>query len=386
MKARNLLSRLTATTIALLALGCVLVARSPNLLVSPEPATPNISLQDVEVWVEGPWAYTDDPRDSTRIALIAPNPKSIGHLAPAVAHRTGDLKLDADSVLEIANLAHLPQPCSTCSMVVAPQPKVLKQKLTDVLNAKKGWYVITLPKPDFYEEAVGQESKIGSVWWDDCRPNCITSSVRQSHTTQIILHYSVNALQGFTVNKTKLDFQDRHTVNIFMTPKGEIDDCDSGARATFKELVALFSLQLYIDLPVSSGHYPSDDDPGTPNCLDSDPQKPANNVAGSLADALERLRDYILEPAPGLASRARAAWNQLNQARNLVPSGDLPTFNENMAGLDQFLRSAEEAKKTTPDSPATMRALLSLKAVSQSIPRHNGSGACRNPLLKLNPV
>jgi len=217
----------------------------------------------------------------------------------------------------------------------------------------------------------------------------------------MIFHYTVTSLDGFSVGptpqtQTPLKFQDRHIITIFMTAKGEIDDCDSGGRLAFRELVRLFSLNLYVDLRIkSTGPYPSDDPLGPSPCLDSDPQNPANNnakkpedkITRSLAGALEDLANYVLDPHHIPAVQARADWNQVNHARNLVPTEhDRQQFDESMAILNNFLTGIEDAKTATTDSSATISALQNVQMVRKVIPFHNGSGACRNPLLQLNPV
>jgi len=396
MRLPNLLSRLLTT--ALVALTCVLSCSS-SLQATSRSAAPKVSLPEVEVWVEGPWAYADDPRDPQRIVLIAPDSDSIEHTPAAVAHKTGDVELDSDSVLEIKSLTHTQQSCSTCSAINSQTADVNKQALVKLLDSKKGRYVISLPKPDSYEEAVGQESRVRSAWWDNCRPN--NCGPQRPRTTQMIFHYTVSSLDGFSVGptpqtQTSLKFQDRHIVTIFMTAKGEIDDCDSGGRLAFRELVRLFSLNLYVDLRIkSTGPYPSDDPPGPSPCLDGDPQNPGNSdaqkpaykITRSLAGALEDLANYVLDPGHSPAVQARADWNQVNHYRNLVTTEhDRQQFDESMANLNNFLTSIENAKKITADSSATISALQNLEIVRKLIPFHNGSGACRNPLLQLNPV
>ena len=86
-----------------------------------------------------------------------------------------------------------------------------------------------------------------------------------------------------------------------------------------------------------------------------------------------------------LADQARADWNRINRAGNLVgplDSQKRQTFNQNMATIDSFLKSLDGAQESrTQVSP--IDALRSVKAAGKVIPFHNGSGACRNPLIKL---
>jgi hypothetical protein len=404
MKSRDVIDRL-ATSITL---AWVLLLCSSTLQASSSRATtPNTVLPEVEVWVEGPWAYADDPRDAQRIVLIAPDSDSIQHTHAAVAHSAGDRELDSDSVLEIRNLTHTQQACSTCT-INAYQVDVDRRVLTDLLGSRTGRYVISLPKPDRYEQAVGQESRVRSRWWDDCRPrqNC---GGQPLHTTQVIFHYTVSALEGFSIGptaqqQTTLSFEDRHVITIFMTPKGEIDQCDSVGRLAFHHLVRLFSLNLYVDLRTkivgsnaSTGPYPSDDPPGLSTCLDSDPQNPRNNdpqnptyqVTRSIAAALNDLANYFRNPDQGSAVQARAECNQIHHYRNLVPTDtDRQQFDNSMAILNDILTGTEnrQTKNAKLDSVVLIRALDNLEVVRRRIVFHNGSGACRNPILQVNAV
>ena len=386
------LGTLTRTVSAVLIFSCVLatLATYPHSVSAISAAT-----GDVEIWVEGPWAYADDPRPGQkgRIVLIAPVETKISHTPPAVGHRTGDYELmTQDWVLEIKNFMRNPQ----MSVINAHPADVDKQALTTLLDKGADRYVISLPQPDFYEEAVKQEGRAHSTWWDDCLGNCGPQPAR---TTQMILHYTVSSLDGFSLGPPaqkpiSLSFQDRHVIKIFMTPKGEMDDCDSGGRLAFRELVRLFSLTLYVDLRAKGDDkYPSDDKMDRWFCLTDDPQNPANNdaqkptykITRSLAGALDDLADYILVPDRKRAEQARADWNQVRRARNLVSGDDKrKKFTDSIVTLDSFLTSLEgEAGNKTQVLP--IDALISLKTARTLIPFHNGSGACRNPLLKLNP-
>ncbi len=267
------LNKLTAIANTFVTLACVLVlCPSVSHAGSSESVAAKAPVSDVQVLVDGPWAYSEDPRDAKRIVLIAPTASSINHFIPAIGYKDGDLELLLDSTIEISNLAS--NPCPGCSSDNPYKPKVDRQSLKDLLNSKKGRYVISLPKPDFYEDGKHRESKVGMVWWGDCYPTCNGSSTRAPFTTQVILHYITNDSQGFTVNGGKsLDFEDHNRVEIYMNPKGKMEDCDSGGRLAFREMVRLFSLKLYVDYGDKNNNYPSDDDPQ--DCLGSDPQKPS---------------------------------------------------------------------------------------------------------------
>jgi hypothetical protein len=315
-------------------------------------------------------------RRATEVVLIAPDPRSINHFIPSVKHKGGTLELLPDSRIDISNLSS--SPCPGCSNENPYRSKINRQTLVDLLGSKKGRYAISLPKPDSYEEGVRERSKVGTVWWKDCYPACSGSSKIGLYTTQVILHYKTKDSQGFNVDHNGLDFVDHDEFDIFMNPKGAIDDCDSGGRLAFKELVGLFSLKLYVDLQNSHKNYPSDDDPE--DCLGSDPQNPSNTT--SLELALELLGNYVIQPVPADAAQARTAWAQVNHAHNLVSMDERIQFERSMTKLDEFLKRVE-AHNNKVDSSSTAQALKGIRTVRQSI-FHDGSGACRNPLLALS--
>lgn len=219
--------------------------------------------------------------------------------------------------------------------------------------------------------------------------SCKTSSVQNKFVTQMILHYSVTSLDGFILDATPYEFEDQRFIHIFMTPQGKMDPCDTGGRRAFAGLVGLFTLKsaepLYIDLPSPVGPYASDDPQGAPNCLDNDPQKPLPPpIAGSLEDALSYLDGYIVNPEQGEPRLARASFERVYNFRNLLPKEPRHSFEENMETLDIFLKRVQEGSK--PSSKEQIKALQNFEIAKKSINRHDGSGACRNPLLPLSPM
>jgi hypothetical protein len=280
-----------------------------------------------------------------------------------------------------------------------------KSKLISLLNTPAGNYIISLPRPDYYEQAVARPSRLRYGWWDECRPSnpppptlpdksCKGTSAEGRFVTQMILHYSVTTLDGFYLDTKKHPFEDQRFIHIFMTPQGKMDPCDTGGRGAFFALVGLFTLKsakpLYIDLPkpMTQTNYASDDLPGMPNCLDNDPQKPLPPpMAGSLASALSYLRDYILNPKQGNARLARASFNRVYGFRALISTetkSPKETFEDSMRDLDEFLKTVQGGKK--PRASKQIRALEDLEAATGPINRHDGSGACRNPLLPLSAM
>jgi hypothetical protein len=389
------LTRMVVTT-ALLIFGWLF----STLAVYPY-LTPGVraASEDVEVWVEGPWAYADDPRPGqTGIVLIAPNATSINHLPPAVGYADGDSPVGVSTIT--INKLTTPSPCpARCVPLFPPPVPVDKNKLISLLNTSAGNYVISLPHPDYYEQAVGQESRLRYGWWDECRPfnaphvppnkNCQNTSVQKKFVTKMILHYSVTTLDGFFLDATRHEFEDQRFIHIFMTPQGKMDPCDTGGRRAFAGLVGLFTLKsaepLYIDLPSPVGPYASDDPPGAPNCLDNDPQKPVPPpIAGSLEDALSYLDAYIVNPEQGEPRLARACFERVYNFRYLLPKDPRHSFEENMETLDKFLKRVQEGSK--PSSKEQIKALQTFEVAKKSINRHDGSGACRNPLLPLSPI
>jgi hypothetical protein len=355
--------------------------------------------EDVEVWVEGPWAYADDPRPGhDGIVLIAPNANSINHLPPAVSHAGGDSPVGS-SIIAINNLT-TPSPCpSPCTFHSSPDVPVDKNKLISLLNAPAGNYIISIPRPDYYEQAVTQSSRLRYGWWDECRPfnpphtptnkNCHNSSADDKFVTQMILHYSVTDLDGFTLDMKAYDFEDRRFIHIFMTPQGKMDPCDTDGRRAFGGLIGLFKLKsaepLYIDLRSPNGPYASDDPPNAANCLDNDPQRPGHlSMAGSLTDSISYLEAYLISPAQGAPQRARDSFERIDWFRILLPREQQSIFDTRMNAVNSFLEKIEKVR--TPDPSEQIKAVQDLIVAVTLINRHDGSGACRNPLLPLNPI
>jgi hypothetical protein len=381
MKLRTL-TKLTVTT-SLLLLGWI----SSTLLTSPHSiSTVSAASEDVEVWIAGPWAYAPDPRTGHKgIVLIAPNGGSIDHFAPAVQHANGDLSLATTNYAEIAiTKMTSPSPCQVHCSFVSPTPvPVDTTNLVKLINKPGGNYVISLPAPDYYELAVVGESRLRYGWWDKCSPTCGSSSMQGNFATQMILHYSVTSLDGFTLNDSSYGFEDQRFIHIFMTPQTVMDPCDLPGRRTFYGLVGLFTLKskepLYIDLQ-NNGSYPSDKD--LDGCLDLDPQKPSNQTSvSSLEDALARLKAYIFDPSADRLASARAGLKWVKHYGNMVPKQRQPLFTKNVRLVERFLQEKERQSYSR-----RIEALKNLDVAEKSVRTHDGSGACLNPMLPLNPI
>jgi hypothetical protein len=376
---------LVLVAIVLVAIFGVLLFETFNARATPE---------EIQIWVEGPWAYADDTRPGqTGIVLVAPNPDAIHHTAPAIGHHNGDYEFSSGSVLR-----DFPKrrPIKQASTANPQRINFSNQNLANFLSrVATDRHILFLPKPDWYEESAIAMAKLRSTWWSKCFPDC---GSEVPHTNQMILHYGVSSLPDtFEVKSSdedkRLFFRDRNVITIFMTAEGRIDPCDSDARLAFHRLVGLFSATLYIDLRDTTNKYPSDDPNDTEGCLANDPQNPDNNdpnmpnlrITRSLSGALHDLQSYILTPKKEDADRARANWNQVRRANKFFgpTEGDKrKEFDDNMAIVDGYLTDLEGDRKF---SVTPTKALVALVNAGKSIPFHNGSGACRNPLIELTP-
>jgi hypothetical protein len=375
---------------------------SSTLLKNPHSlSTVAAASEDVQVWVEGPWAYAPDPRTGHNgIVLIAPSGDAIDHFAPAVQYKAGDFSLSttvtgyAQGYAEIAikNMTS-PSPCpAPCSFSKPTAVPVDKKNLISLINKPGSNYVISLPTPDYYEQAVVGESRLRYGWWKECHPTptststCGSSSNQDMFASQMILHYSVSTLAGITIDGPAhpYDFEDQRVIHIFMTPQTTMDPCDSPGRQTFLELVRLFTVKsaelLYIDLKdTKNGRYPSDSD-DKDGCLDNDPQNPINqNSVTSLRGAFETLRAYLVDPSDDRLPKAQASLKWIKHYGHLVTTRQ-PLFDENVKSVESFL------KNKRPSSSKRIKVLRNLDAAERWIPFHDGSGACLNPLLPLNPT
>jgi len=220
---------------------------------------------------EGPWAIAPDPKDSSKVLLIAPRTKS---------HR--DLYVSASNNATLAaGIYDLSVPVSSTPSTpsIAPdiaQANISVADLQRILDTKSERYVIRLPKPEAYLAAGRFRSRVGPTY----PPG---ASTEKEYATSVSLRYSVSGFNGLSLSGTpnegsftpKLMQVEANTVNFDITPSEALapllENCHVHTRQAFHDLTRLLNVTLYIDFPDSAA-----------SCRDRDPQKPSttsrNNV------------------------------------------------------------------------------------------------------------
>jgi hypothetical protein len=258
----------------------------------PPAPPPRATTTDVFVVFEGPWAIVPDPKDSNSILAIAPKTKSHRSLAlvPAsIALETGvyELQVPAHGAPAGLNLD-----ASFLRATVDPK------NLQHALDSRRERYAIRLPKPEAYLAGSKYKSRVGSTYPPD-------ASTEREYVTSISLRYGVTSKSGFSIAGTKdvgglfnplLLQLDTPIVRFVIDPVQDFgaDPCDTHSRESFRDLVRLLAVTLYVDFPDN----PSD-------CHKKDPQLvraekaqihylPAKQIAGAFNSDIPPQAAYFI--------------------------------------------------------------------------------------------
>ncbi len=261
-----------------------LVACQQSQAPAPTTASPKAALTQVLVIFEGPWAIVPDPNDPNSILAIAPRTKI--HRPLAVA--------PADAELE-AGIYELTVPASPAPPIANLDPSFFQTKVDPknvqaALNAKLGRYAVRLPRPEAYLAESRYQSRVAGP------PYPPPASTQNEYVTAISLRYSVSSLTGFSLAGTPdtgptynplLLRLETPVVRFEIVPSDyhPHDPCEIHARETFRHLVGLMGLTLYVDFPKYAAE-----------CQKIDPQNPQNTQHKEA----ELLHGLPLEPMAGL--------------------------------------------------------------------------------------
>jgi hypothetical protein len=258
---RYLTSVLAALASAVLAtLSLVSCQQSQPPATAPAAESKAISTEKVFVEFRGPWAFVPDPKDANSVLAIAPKAK--GHRDLYV--QASNQSTLASGVYDLSLPAHSGPAAATADPSIA-QAKIDAQSLQRALENKSARYVIRLPKPEEYVVAARSRSRLGASYPPD-------ASTEKDYATAVSLRYNVASLKGFSLagaadsgTFNPLLLQVETPITRFVISPAQEDDphdkCDTHSRESFRDLVTLLGLTLYVDFP---------DNPG--NCHKNDPQ------------------------------------------------------------------------------------------------------------------
>ena len=219
---------------------------------SPKGAAPQVaSTEKIFVEFQGPWAFATDPKDANRVIAIAPKAKGHHDLFVKASN-------DATLAAGIYDLALPAQPgaAGTIDSAIA-QVKVTPAGLQQALDAKGARYAIRLPKPDAYIPAGRAKSRLGASYPPD-------AATEKDYTTGVSLRYTVGSVAGVSLVGTldtgtfnPLLLQVDTPVVRFVIEPAQLDDpfdhCETHSRESFRDLVKLLGLTLYVDFPNYTG-------------------------------------------------------------------------------------------------------------------------------------
>ena len=229
----------------------------------------------VFIQFEGPWAFAADPQDPNNVIAIAPK---------AVGHHDLYVKASNDMTLMpgIYNMT-LPTQTSTTGPTdpAFVHTNIPTANLQQALAATGLRYAVRIPKPEAYLVASRAQSRVGTTFPPP-------ASGEGDHATATALRYSVSSLSGISVGGitdtgafNPLLLQVDTPFIRFVIEPAQMDDpadkCETHSRESFRDLVKLLGLTLYVDFP----DY-------TPECENIDVQR-ARKVGSLRRPLLDRM-------------------------------------------------------------------------------------------------
>jgi hypothetical protein len=204
---------------------------------------------NIEIEVVGPWSYVQDPGDTNRVILVAPQ---LGH---TMAVFKGDDGFNYSNATEPSIGSHRLDfstlPCSATSpskKYLYPLTGVTPSTVTAALQSTSA-YSLSLPKPCAYE------SKMTSQFRYNATQPVTQADPEGSFTTWMILHYSVTDqtvpadLDKGTGSASTIQFgtnsgstKNAISVTLYVSPSiGPDTRCDSHSAAIFDAVLQMWN-------------------------------------------------------------------------------------------------------------------------------------------------
>jgi hypothetical protein len=359
--------------------------------------TPAAAQQEVQIMVNGPWAYAPGSSSST-IFIVAPMSAGHGPVVifsgehaenyPPVANGTATgtrISVTGQFTLTISSLAQCirttPLPTETPQKAY-PLPNVAAPLIQKAIN---NGFAISLPKPCYATTMADNFSRIDTV----------SPPLKEgSYTDWMILHYFVNAVDKITIGGQPILFKQVDVgpfpaVTIAMGPMtGNISDsqCDSMSVASFLDEALLFGQNLHV-------HFPRllPPDPGTQThhyifgCDDKRPAffAPPVSVLGDIDTVQFYLSNHVSEKKQS----ATSAFGRIEHT--ICGLSDIPTnVQHELHAVAVTLEFKEiDNTKNTCSSPGPIQSgppLGHAKAYIEQLASAAGAGDCRGAQLNIN--
>jgi|GEM_PF-4658323 len=357
-------------------------------------STNGIAQQEVQIMVNGPWAYVKDPNHAGKIVIIAAKSK---HHGPAMMFGGEDAdqfpKKINSTTLDLGNYDLAFQ--TTCKNP-APPPGVFPlnniplDKVKVLIAGPGDRYSISLPEPCSYSYAHQSWSKVDS--------NLPIKAPEANYTTWMVLHYSLPVspqalVTGSTDDQTvsykskPIDFTSATSSNpkaiSIVLGSDELFDtdteCDSTSNISVRNTGALFEQPLHVHFPrivngAQSHQY-------LPQCVDASAmlKKTVSLKMLRLTDVIE---SYFERPSHERLAAARTALTSLKN--DLTSNSKIPEdVSRELSSLDlrmrnDLLRASSNISAPIPRRLAhTTNFILRLSA---------GAGDCRGSQLYITTV
>lgn len=342
--------------------------------------------QDLQIMVNGPWAYVKDPNHAGKIVIIGARSK---HHGPAMMF-SGE---DADQFPKKINsttlgLGSYDVIFQTTCKDPAPPPSVFSvdnipvDKVKALIAGPGDRYSISLPEPCSYSYARRSWSKVDS--------NLPIKAPEASYTTWMVLHYSLPTspqalVTGSTDDQTvsyknkPIDFTsvistNPKAISIVLGSDELLDtdtDCDSTSNMSVRDTGALFEKTLHVHFPkiLQNG---SQSHEYLPQCVDASSML-KKTVSLKMLHLTDVIESYFERPSRESLASARTALttlkNELNSNSKIPAVVDRELSSLDLRGRNDPLPTSGNTSTSHPRRlPQTAKFISRLSA---------GAGDCR---------
>jgi hypothetical protein len=367
---------------------------------------PLLGQTDLQIMVNGPWNYVEDPKDSTRVIVIAPI--TTIHNSAEIFSGDDATQFSGKRVLESGifyfNVSNRTFPSKTST--ANPYPLTVadhKVIVNEVYNHTVARWAISLPKPDYYETY--KSAKWSGTSLSIISPTPITTSGAQAnYTTWMVLHYSVNNVAPATFTGSSDDGTVTHNDTIpftntsggtnlgvsivTMAKDSNNDRCDGYSTDSFRNNKALWSIAtpLYALFPTLdvSGNVTGTFDYNCPQ-MPTQEYLQARMKAREIPKQVQQIREYLEDPERIKKEHPeKDAQDLLSLIQGILTvlfTDKLPT------PISRDFKIVDQQIKKATDKRSLLEAEKALTRIDQTVwPFTAGGGDCHMAQINVNSV
>lgn len=295
---------------------------------------------DLQVMVSGPWSYVEDPKDATRVVVIAPisdtHDSAELFSGDDASNFKGKRKLEPGVFrLNINNRVNIQQKSSANPYRLQETDRITVDVNNVVTRAiytpSMGRFAISLPKPDFYSTYPGKGTSQSII----SKSVIVNATGATDYTTWMVLHYQVSSVtpakftgasdDGSVTHNDDIQFASSApggtTLGISIVTMAKDDSsyarCDSYSHDSFRYTKKLWGeLPLYGLFPSlkSSGDQNRDDFHFDCTQLLTPAFLRARTESRITLDQIQEIRKYLENPDSRSREKASQDWSSVQKS------------------------------------------------------------------------